>query len=202
MTVRRFLRAAALGTSTVLALGPLAACDGTGHSAAPAAGGGTPPAAGSVRTLPPSELCTVLTRGVAERLVPGARLTTRVGPDKGSAPDVCGYAAADGTASLSLTPASRAYPAELAAAHDLRAHPGPAGMRDVRVESVGGLGRRAFRESAYQVQAGEHLTFVVWNAGTRTWVLTSATTAKGAAAAYDGLVEVARSITARLPVRR
>jgi hypothetical protein len=207
MMVRRFSRAAA-GSITALAFGLLTACGTTTHSTPSASGGTTAPVAGtgpagSVKTLPPSRLCTVLTTGAAKQLMADARPTARVSPDKGDAPDICGYAAADGKSTLSLTPASRAYDAELSAAHDLRANPAPAGMRDVRVDPVSDLGRRAFRETTHQVQARQHITFVVWNPGARTWVLTFATTADTsttpATVSDDKVVQVARSITAKLP---
>jgi hypothetical protein len=80
-------------------------------------------------------------------------------------------------------------------------------MRDVRVDTVSGLGRQAFRETAYQTQAKQRITFVVWNAGSRNWVLTSATASTGSTvtsttpttASDDTVVQVARSITAKLP---
>ncbi|MEU9456467.1 hypothetical protein [Streptomyces sp. NPDC048277] len=196
MTARRPSRVAA-GSTAALLCALLTACAAPAPAASSAAGGTTSPATGAVKTLPPSRLCTVLTADVAGRLVTDARRTTQVSPNKGDAPDVCGYVAADGTSTLSLTPASRAYPAELSAAHDLSAHPAPAGMRDVRVTAAGDLGAQAFRETAYQVQTRQHLTFVVWNPGPRTWVLTFATAA--ATAADDEVVRVARSITAKLP---
>lgn len=75
-----------------------------------------------MKTVPPSQLRTVLTAAVAKWLISDARPTTSVTPDKGDAPDVCGYAA-DGTSTLSVTPAFRSYDTELPAAHDLRAKP-------------------------------------------------------------------------------
>ena len=207
MTVRRRLFRAAAGSLTVLACGLLAACDSTAHSTPSAAAGTTTPSpTPSMKTLPPSQLCTVLTKGVAERLVPDARLAARVSPNKGTAPDVCDYTSADGRSTLSLTPASRTYAAELSAAHNLAANPTSAGMRDVRVDTVDALGRQAFRETAYQTQAKQQLTFVVWNAGTRNWVLTLATVAPSEAtpttAPNDTVVQVARSITGKLPTGR
>ncbi|MFG2781540.1 hypothetical protein ACGFY7_27295 [Streptomyces prunicolor] len=204
MTVRRRLFRAAAGSLTVLACGLLAACDSTAHSTPTAAAGTTAPSpTPSVKTLPPSQLCTVLTTGVAQRIVPDARLAARVGPNKGSAPDVCDYTSADGRSTLSLTPASRTYAAELSAAHDLSANPSSAGMRDVQVDAVDALGRQAFRETAYQTQSKQQLTFVVWNAGSRNWVMTYATAASTSAApatvSDDKVVEAARSITAKLP---
>ncbi|MET7567973.1 hypothetical protein ABZT04_05640 [Streptomyces sp. NPDC005492] len=188
---RRPLRAAVAGSITVIAaLGLLTACGSTTHSAKAVP-------AGSVKTAAPSPLCTALTPAAAERLIADARATIQAAPDKGRAPDVCGYAAADGTATLSLSPASRAYDTELSAAHDLRAHPSSAGMRDVGVDPVDDLGRHAFRETAYQIQARQHLTFVVWTTGARTWVLTLGTATS--TASHDKVVQVARSITAKLP---
>lgn len=196
MTVRRFPRVAA--ALSVLALGLLTSCGSPASStAAPSTAtrsAGTPE---TMKTLPPSGLCTALTAAAARKVIADARPTTQVGPDQGDAPDVCGYASADGASLLSLTPATRAYAAELSAAHDLRAHPGSAGMRDVRVTTANGLGRQAFRETAYQVESRQHVTFVVWNAGTRTWVLTHSTTTAPVPA--DDVVRVARSVTARLP---
>ena len=208
MMVRRLLRAAA-GSITVIAFGLLTACSATTHSTTPAADGTTAPVAdpspaGSMKTLPPSRLCTTaLTTGAAKQLIADPRLQTRLSPAKGDAPDGCSYAAADGKSTLALTPASRAYDAELSAAHDLSADPASAGMRDVRVDPVSDLGRHAFRETAYQVQAGQNITFVVWNSGARTWVLTFATTADTsttpATVPDDKVVRTARSITAKLP---
>lgn len=207
MMVRRLLRAAA-GSITVIAFGLLTACSTTTHSTPPAAGGTSAPVAdpspaGSMKTLPPSRLCTVLTTSAAKQLIADARLQARVSPNNGDAPEICSYAAADGKSTLALTPASRAYKAELSAAHDLTANPASAGMRDVRVDPVSDLGRQAFRETSYQIQAQQHITFVVWNSGTRTWVLTFATTADTSATpatvSDDKVIQVARSITAKLP---
>ncbi|WP_327404577.1 hypothetical protein OG194_33895 [Streptomyces sp. NBC_01288] len=206
MTVRRRLFRAAAGSLTVLACGLLAACDSTAHatpSAAATAAIAAPSPTPSVKTLPPSQLCTVLTAGVARRIVPDARLAARVSPNKGAAPDVCDYTSADGRSTLSLTPASRTYAAELSAAHNLAANPSSAGMRDVQVDAVSGLGRQAFRETAYQTQAKQQLTFVVWKAGSRNWVLTYATAANTPSApatvSDDKVTGAARSITAKLP---
>ena len=206
MTVRRRLFHAAAGSLTVLACGLLAACDSTAPStpsAAATAATTAPSPTPSMKTLPPSQLCTVLTKGVAERIVTDARLAARVSPNKGTAPDVCDYTSADGRSTLSLTPASRTYAAELSAAHNLSANPSSAGMRDVQVDTVSGLGRQAFRETAYQIQSKQRLTFVVWNAGSRNWVMTYATAASTSAApatvSDDKVVGAARSITAKLP---
>jgi len=206
MTVRRRLFRAAAGSLTLLACGLLAACDSTAHStqsAAATAATTAPDPTPSVKTLPPSQLCTVLTTGVAKRIVPDARLAARVSPNKGAAPDVCDYTSGDGRSTLSLTPASRTYAAELSAAHNLAATPTSASMRNVRVDTVNGLGRQAFRETAYQTQSKQHLTFVVWNAGSRNWVLTFATgtstSTPPTTASNDTVVQAARSITAKLP---
>ncbi|MER7837584.1 hypothetical protein ABTY98_17145 [Streptomyces sp. NPDC096040] len=68
---------------------------------------------------------------------------------------------------------------------------------------MSGLGRRAFRETAYQAQAQQRVTFVVWNVGARSRVLTFGTRAAASttpAAVSEGkTVQVARSITAKLP---
>ncbi|MEV0468926.1 hypothetical protein [Streptomyces prunicolor] len=212
MMVRRLFRAAA-GSLTVLACGLLTAC-GTSTHATPSAAGATiasvaataPAPASSMKTVPPAALCTVLTKSVAERLITGARLQARVSPDKGQAPDVCGYTAPDGQSTLSLNPTSRAYATELSAAHNLAANPSSAGMRDVQVDTVGDLGRRAFRETASQTQVRQRITFVVWNTGARSWVLTFATTEGTSTApttvSHDTVVQVAHSITAKLPTDR
>lgn len=207
MIVRRRLFRAAAGSLTVLACGLLAACDSTAHSTQSAAATTVtttaPSPTPSVKTLPPSQLCTVLTTGVAQRIVPDARFAARVSPNKGAAPDVCDYTSADGSSTLNLTPASRTYAVELSAAHNLSANPSSAGMRDVQVDTVSGLGRQAFRETAYQTQSKQRLTFVVWNAGSRNWVMTYATAASTSAApatvSDDKVVGAARSITAKLP---
>ena len=195
MKVRRLSRAAA-GSMAAIALGRLTAC-GTGtHSTSEVVS--TTAFTSSVKTAPACALCTALASDAAKRHITDARPTAQVGPDKGEAPDVCGYAAADGRSMLSLTPASRAYAAEVSAAPAPSADPASAGMRDVRVEPVHNLGQRAFRETAHQTQAQQHLTFVVWKSGARTRVLPFSTTATGAS--EDKVVQVARSITAKLPV--
>ncbi|MFI5884276.1 hypothetical protein [Streptomyces sp. NPDC051554] len=88
----------------------------------------------------------------------------------------------------------------------MSANPAPAGMRDVRVDTVGDLGRRAFRKTASQTQVRQRITFVVWNTSARSWVLTFATTTDTSTAPttvpHDTVVRVARSITARLPASR
>ncbi|WP_405839332.1 hypothetical protein [Streptomyces sp. NBC_01518] len=207
MMVRRRLFRAAAGSLTVLACGLLAACDSTAHSTQSAvAATSAPSPTPSMKTLPPSKLCTVLTKGVAERLITDPRLAARVSPNKGAAPDVCDYTSADGRSTLSLTPASRTYAAELSAAHNLAANPTSAGMRDVQVDTVDALSRQAFRETAYQTQAKQQLTFIVWNTGTRNWVLTLATDSPSettpTTAPNDTVVQVARSITGKLPTGR
>ncbi|QNP68651.1 hypothetical protein IAG44_03675 [Streptomyces roseirectus] len=195
MTVRRLLPAAAL---TLAACAPLSACDSPAPSTTTAATSPTPGSPGAMRTLLPSRLCAALTADAARELVPGARFTAQVGPDKGTAPDVCAYTSPDGSGSVSLTPATRPYAAELAAAYSLRADPAPAGMSGVRVDTVSGLGERAFRETAYQTQAHQNVTFTVWNAGARTWVLTYASTGEGpvapGAVGDDEVVGVARTL--------
>ncbi|MEU6251457.1 hypothetical protein [Streptomyces sp. NPDC047043] len=205
MMVRRFSLAIA-GSITAITFVLLTACSTPAHSTPSTADATTAPAAGSVKTQPPSQLCTALTVDAARQLIADARPTAQVGPDRGDAPDVCGYAAADGTSILSLTPATRTYAAELSATHDLSAHPTPAGMRDVRVDPVSDLGRQAFRETAHQVRTRQHIIFVVWNSGARTWVLSFATTAdtstKSATVSDDRVVRVARSVTAKLAAGR
>ncbi|WP_416979604.1 hypothetical protein [Streptomyces sp. T028] len=204
MTVRRFSRAAA-GSIAAVAFGLLTAC-GTTTDAVPTpspAGAAAPAVADSVKTASPSRLCSVLTVGTAKQLVAEARPTARVSPGKGDTSDICRYASADGKSMLSLGPASRAYDAELSAAHHQMANPASDGMRDVRIDPVSGLGLHAFRKTAHQVKARRHITLVVWNAGARTWVLTFATAANTsttpATVSEDKVLQVARSITSKLP---
>ncbi|MFM9610660.1 hypothetical protein [Streptomyces niveiscabiei] len=199
--MRRFSRAAA-GVLAVFACALLSACDSASSSATPAAAASPAPSPSpSMKTLPPSRLCAVLSADAARRLVPGARFTAQVAPDQGSAPDVCAYTSADGDASVSLTPATRPYAAELAAAHSLRADPAPAQMSGVTVDAVTGLGTRAFRETAFQTETRQRVTFTVWEAGARAWVLTyavaAATPGTPGAVADDPVVRVAKSLSVR-----
>ncbi|WP_416969567.1 hypothetical protein [Streptomyces sp. 4F14] len=193
-----FPRAAAALALSACAL--LSACDSPASpEASPAVAPPSPTP--STKTLPPSRLCAVLTADAARRLVPGARLTAQVAPDQGTAPDVCAYTSPDGDATVSLTPATRAYAAELAAAHSLRADPAPAQMSGVRVDAVSGLGKQAFRETAFQTQTRQRVTFTVWDAGTRAWVLTYAVAAgtpgTPGAVGDDPVVRVAKSLSVR-----
>ncbi|WP_405971664.1 hypothetical protein OG496_18730 [Streptomyces sp. NBC_00988] len=52
----------------------------------------------------------------------------------------------------------------------------------------------------------QRISFVVWNTGARSWVLTFATTTgtstEPTTVPHDTVVQVARSITARLPASR
>ena len=107
-------------------------------------------------------------------MLPGPRSAPQADPDKGTAPDACRYASADGTALLTLTPGTRPYETELAAAHDLSRDPSSAGMRDVRVTRITGLGQAASSERGDPPQHRRHVTYVVWREGPRARVLTLA----------------------------
>lgn len=151
----------------------------------------------AVKTLPPSHLCSVLDLTAARKVRPDLRPAPRVGPDKGTAPDVCTYATTGGTALLSLNPATLTYAAERTAARSLVEDPASADMRDVQVTEVPGLGRPAFEERGYATRQAQYMAYLVWYEGSRAWVLTLAQTdtSKGA----DHLTALARQITPRLP---
>jgi hypothetical protein len=153
----------------------------------------------SVRTLPPSLLCTVLDRPAARQVLTGPRQAPRVAPEKGTAPESCSYTSGDGSAMLTLNPATRSYAAERSAAHSLVLDPEPAGMRGVQITAVDGLGQAAFRETAQVVNPAQNVTFVVWRSGSRTWVLTLAEARGRTTPGADSLVELARRITPGLP---
>ncbi|AZQ36275.1 hypothetical protein ACIBAG_12695 [Streptomyces sp. NPDC051243] len=157
----------------------------------------TPAVTSSPKTLPPSHLCTVLDRSAARQVLTDPKQAPRLAPDKGTAPDSCSYTSGDGTAMLTLNPSARSYDAEVSASHNLVRDPASAGMRDVKVTEVTGLGQGAFSETVQVVQPKQDVAYVVWRAGSKVWVLTLAETAgaKGA----DRLVSLARQITPRLP---
>ncbi|GHE08894.1 hypothetical protein [Streptomyces alanosinicus] len=125
----------------------------------------------------------------------------RVAPVKGKAPDSCGYTSGDGSAILTLNPSARSYAAELSAAHSLVRDPAVAGMSEVKVTEADGLGQAAFRETAQVMKPPQNVAFVVWHAGSRTWVLTLAESGSGSGKALDTdpLMDVARRLTPRLP---
>ncbi|MGW1751036.1 hypothetical protein ACWCRD_36560 [Streptomyces sp. NPDC002092] len=208
----RRLPRTALPAAAALLCAVLASCSSGGAS--PAAAGASPAGAGQVktvspgpavtpavtsspRTLPPSHLCTVLDRSAAQQVLTGPKQAPRLAPGKGKAPDSCSYASGDGTALLTLNPSDRSYAAELSASHNLVRDPASAGMRDVKVAEVHGLGQGAFRETVQVLQPPQNVAYVVWSAGSRAWVLTLAET-DGATDA-DRLVSLARQITPRLP---
>lgn len=208
MNLRRFPRAALPAVAGVALCGLLTSC--TGDNASPATDSVQQPAASptpapsasasasaSVKTLPKSRLCTALDLTAARKVRAELHPAPQVGPNKGTAPDGCTYATADGTALLTLTPTTRSYDAELAAAHSLVRDPSSAGMRDVHVTEVPGLGQAAFSERGYVVQQAQNIAYLVWRDGSRSWVLTLAETdgTKGT----DQLVPLAREITPRLP---
>ncbi|MFF5496112.1 hypothetical protein [Streptomyces aquilus] len=151
----------------------------------------------SPKTLPPSRLCTVLDRSTARRVLTEPKQAPRVAPGGGTAEDSCSYASGDGTALLTLNPSTRSYDAEVAASHRLVRDPASAGMRDVKVTEVTGLGQGGFRETVRVLQPRQSVAYVVWGAGSRTWVLTLADTSGTADA--DRLASLARQITPRLP---
>ncbi|WP_217213790.1 hypothetical protein [Streptomyces sp. AC550_RSS872] len=157
----------------------------------------TPAVTSSPKTLPPSHLCTVLDRSAARQVLTDPKQAPRVAPQKGTALDSCSYTSGDGTAMLTLNPSARSYSAELSAAHRLVRDPASAGMRNVKVTEVTGLGQGAFSETVQVLHPPQDVAYVVWHAGSKVWVLTLAETAgaKGA----DRLVSLARQITPRLP---
>jgi hypothetical protein len=156
-----------------------------------------PAAISSPKTLPPSRLCTVLDRSAARQVLTDPKQAPRVAPGKGTAPDSCSYTSGNGMNLLTLNPSARSYDAEVSASHRLVRDPASAGMRDVKVTEVAGLGRGAFRETVVVLQPLQDVAYVVWRAGSRTWVLTLAET--GGAKAADRLVSLARQLTPRLP---
>ncbi|GAA2504594.1 hypothetical protein [Streptomyces longisporus] len=156
-----------------------------------------PSVTSSPKTLPPSRLCAVLDRSAARRVLTAPKQAPRLAPGNGTALDSCSYASGDGSALLTLNPSGRSYDAEVAASHRLVRDPASAGMRDVKVTEVTGLGQGAFRETVQVLQPLQNVAYVVWRAGSRTWVLTLAETA-GATDA-DRLVSLGRQITPRLP---
>lgn len=213
--IPRRLSRAALPAATAVLCGLLASCSGSGSSTSPAAvasptaspsaagqvttvlPSAAPSAAASVRTLPPSRLCAVLDEAAARLVLTDPLPAPRVAPGKGTAPNSCSYASGDRTALLTLSPSTRSYDAERAASRSLVGDPASAGMRDVKVTEVTGLGQAAFSETTEVLQPPQSVDFVVWKAGSRVWVLTLAQPA-GAKDGADGLVTLARRITPRL----
>ncbi|MFF4800311.1 hypothetical protein ACFY1U_18200 [Streptomyces sp. NPDC001351] len=207
----RLLRTAA-PAAVALLCAVLASC--SSGSAFPAAAGASPTGAAataavspgpavapsvtsSPKTLPPSHLCTVLDESAARQVLTAPKPAPRLAPGKGTAPDSCSYASGDGSALLTLNPSARSYDAEVSASHNLVRDPASAGMRDVKVTEVTGLGQGAFRETVQVLQPPQNVAYVVWRAGSRTWVLTLAETEGATDAAR--LVSLARQLTPRLP---
>ncbi|SHI17634.1 hypothetical protein [Streptomyces sp. 3214.6] len=210
----RRLPRTALPTAAAVLCGLLASCS-TG-SASPTAAGASPTGTGQVttispdpavtpsvtsspKTLPPSRLCTALDQSAARQVLTDPQQAPRVAPNKGTAPDSCSYTSGDQTAMLTLNPSARSYDAELSAAHSLVRDPASAGMRDVKVTELTGLGQGAFSETVQVVRPKQNVTYVVWRAASKTWVLTLADTDSSKAQGTDGLVEVARRVTPQLP---
>ncbi|NUR03724.1 MAG: hypothetical protein HOY79_46605 [Streptomyces sp.] len=208
----RRLPRTALPAAAALLCAVLASC--SSGSASPAAAGASPAGAAQVktvspgpaatpsvtsspRTLPPSHLCTVLDHSAARQVLTDPKQAPRLAPGTGTALDSCSYASGDGTALLTLNPSARSYDAEVSASHNLVRDPASAGMRDVKVTEVHGLGQGAFRETVQVLQPQQNVAYVVWRAGSKTWVLTLAETDKATDA--DRLVSLARQITPRLP---
>ncbi|MEW2116412.1 hypothetical protein AB0945_14705 [Streptomyces sp. NPDC005474] len=218
--IPRRLSRAALPAATAVLCGLLASCSGGSASSAniatvpsatasgaPSDAGRTtttttspsdvPSAAASVKTLPPSRLCAVLDQTAARLVLTDPRQAPRVAPGKGTAPESCSYASGDRQTLLTLAPSTRSYDAERSASRSLVGDPASAGMRDVKVTEVTGLGQAAFSETTEVVQPPQGVDFVVWKAGSHVWVLTLAQPA-GAKDGADGLVTLARRITPRL----
>ncbi|MFD3498738.1 hypothetical protein [Streptomyces sp. NPDC058678] len=151
----------------------------------------------TVKTPPPSRLCSAL--GLAARRYGAAGAEVRIAgrPENGTALDTSSYATGDGAVLLSLSLARRSYDAALAVAHNLAGDPSSAGISDVRVTEVDGLGQAAFRESGHLVREQQDVSHVVWRPGARSWVLSLARI--GWAEGADRLVSLAGRITPRLP---
>lgn len=151
----------------------------------------------SVRTLPPSSLCLAFDLAAAQTVSANLRFTPQAGTDQGAAADACTYTNEDGTAVLSLAPATRPYDTELALAHDVERDPGSSGMTGVRVETVTGLGQAAFSETGVVVKPQQNITYVVWRSGSRAWVLSLAEVEK--TDLTGRVAPLARQISPRLP---
>lgn len=192
------------GTPPAAVTSPSASLSGA-PSASPSAAGrvtaaspsSMPSAHASVKTLPPSRLCAVLDSAAARLVLADPRQAPRVAPAQSTAPESCGYASGDRTSLLTLTPSTRSYDTERSAARSLVRDPASAGMRDVKVTGVTGLGQAGFSERAEVLQPRQSVSFVVWSAGSRVWVLTLAQPV-GAKDGADRLVPLARQITPRL----
>lgn len=211
MNPRRLPRAVLPAAAAVLC-GLLASC--SPGSTSPADASASPSGAGrvtnvspdptvtpSVKTLPPSRLCTVFDESAARQVLTDPKQAPRVAPNKGTAPDSCSYTSGNGASMLTLNPSTRSYDAERSAAHRLVRDPASAGMRDVKVTKVDGLGQAAFSETTQVLQPRQSVAYVVWRAGSGTWVLTLADTGDKAQGA-DRLVELARRITPASPADR
>lgn len=205
MNPRRLSRTALAAAGTVLCA-LLTSCSGgdTATTAAPqspapqvATASPAPTATPKVKTAPSSQLCAVLDLTAARTVRTDLRSSPRVAPNKGKATDACSYAAADGTALLTLNPGARSYDKERSAAHSLVGDPASAGMSGVRVDEVAGLGQAAFGESGHLVQQKQDIAYVVWRSNSRVWVLTLAEA--GGVKGADRLVPLARRIAPRLP---
>ena len=154
----------------------------------------------SVRTLPPSALCGALDVSAAHSVSADLRFSPLVAADNSddtTVSEACSYATENGTTVLSLAATTRPYETELTQAHDLVRTPSAAGMTDVRVEPVTGLGQAAFRESGILLEPRQNVTHVVWRTDSGSWVLTLAEVDKTDLASR--LVPVAQQIIPRLP---
>ncbi|WNM35770.1 hypothetical protein RKE30_38140 [Streptomyces sp. Li-HN-5-11] len=189
---RRFLRAAV----PLLLGGLLTSCTGSSRSAG-ANPSAVPPAPtpAAVKTAVPSRLCAALDLTTARKVLADLQHSPQVAPQQGAAPDACSYATSSGEVVLTLSPASRPYATELAVAHKVAGDLASSGMRDVRVKKITGLGRAAFEETGYLTE--QHMTYVIWLSGTRSWVLGLAEAVKTDASSQ--LVPVAQQIAPRLP---
>ncbi|WP_055535860.1 hypothetical protein [Streptomyces graminilatus] len=157
----------------------------------------TPAASPSMKTLPPSKLCGVLDTAAAGQVLTGPKPVPRAAVNKGTALDSCSYTTGDRTSLLTLNPSARTYATERSASQSLVSDPASAGMRDVKVAEVTGLGQAAFSESAEVLQPKQSVAFVVWNSGSHVWVLTLAQP-DGAKDGAGRLVALAKRITPRL----
>lgn len=81
--------------------------------------------------------------------------------ERTAAADSCSYASGDGRTLLTLAPSIRSYAAEASASHSLVSDPASAGMRDVKVSEVTGLGQGAFSETTQVLQPQQNVAYVV-----------------------------------------
>ncbi|WP_158853112.1 hypothetical protein [Saccharothrix deserti] len=207
----RCFRRVVVPVSGALLCGILASCSGGSEVPAAASTTAAPVAIGpsvsedtappSVKTLQPSALCGALDLAAAQGVSADLRFSPQAAPegsDDSTAAEACTYATDDGTAVLSLAPTTRPYDTALTLAHEVVQDPALAGMTDVRVEPVTGLGQAAFSQTGIVVEPLQNnITHVVWRTDSGSWVLTLAEIDQTDLAGR--LVPLAQQISPRLP---